>query len=320
MRVEQLRYLEVVARLGSFRRAAEELHLSQPALSETIRNLERELGVEMLDRTRTGARISDEGRELLPYIHSMLEAIDGLHQAADEEHLSSPVVRLGTVNTASASLLAPVIQEFRELHPRTQVEIVGAQEKEIHLALHDGALDLGLVNYLAGDDPWSQLETTTLIRGRAVVCMGADNPLAAGNEVTVDELLAQPLIVMRPGYVMRRLIHRLIGGREPLFSYATDGAEMGKLLVAKGLGVTVLPEFSVSGDPLEEHGLLVARPLTGSHPEVVLALQRSRAGAPTRPARDLHRIFVARAQSVGADGQTGEVGIARASRPGRERA
>jgi DNA-binding transcriptional LysR family regulator len=313
MRVEQLRYLEVVARLGSFRSAAEELHLSQPALSETIRNLERELGVELLDRTHTGAKVSAEGRELFPYIRAMLEAIDGLHRAADEQHLATPIVRLGTVNTASAGLLAPVIKQFREQHPRTQVEIVGAQEKEIHLALRDGALDLGLVNYLDGDDVWPQLETTALIRGRAVVCMPAGNPLAARREVTVDQLLTQPLIVMRAGYVMHRFIHRLLDGREADFSYSTDGAEMGKLMVAKGLGVTILPEFSVSGDPLRDHGLIVSRPLAASPTDVILVLQRSRSGTPTLPARDLHRAFVAGARALIAGPQTGGSTIALAS-------
>ncbi|MBO0840325.1 MAG: LysR family transcriptional regulator, partial [Sciscionella sp.] len=62
MRIEQLEYIHAVTRLGSFRRAAEQLHLSQPALSETVRNLERELGVDILDRKRSGARVSDAGR------------------------------------------------------------------------------------------------------------------------------------------------------------------------------------------------------------------------------------------------------------------
>ncbi len=66
VRIEQLEYIAAVTRLGSLRRAAEELHLSQPALSETVRNLERELGVDLLERKRSGAKISDEGRELLP--------------------------------------------------------------------------------------------------------------------------------------------------------------------------------------------------------------------------------------------------------------
>src|SRR4051812_12359219 len=66
VRLEQLEYLAAVTRHGSLRRASEELHVSQPALSESLRNLERELGVTLLDRRRTGARINTQGRELLP--------------------------------------------------------------------------------------------------------------------------------------------------------------------------------------------------------------------------------------------------------------
>jgi len=67
VRIEQLEILAVVARLGSFRRAAEELHISQPALSESVRSLERELGIDLLERGRHGATVSDSGRELFPH-------------------------------------------------------------------------------------------------------------------------------------------------------------------------------------------------------------------------------------------------------------
>jgi DNA-binding transcriptional LysR family regulator len=93
---------------------------------------------------------------------------------------------------------------------------------------------------------------------------------------------------------MHRYLHRL-AGQPPAFSYSTDGAEMGKLLVAAGLGVTVLPDFSVIGDPLERSGVITWRPLDGDSTLVRLVMQRTRAGSPPRAARDLHRIFVARA-------------------------
>src|SRR5580698_3762734 len=100
MRIEQLEYVAAVTRLGSLRRAAEELHISQPALSETIRNLERELRVTLLDRKRSGATVSADGRELLPYIMGVLESVDRLHRAADQQHQSKRMVRVGTVNAA----------------------------------------------------------------------------------------------------------------------------------------------------------------------------------------------------------------------------
>src|SRR5271156_4008209 len=98
MRIEQLEYIAAVAQFGSFRRAAEDLHISQPALSASVRSLERELGVDILERGRHGARISGAGRDLLPYIRGVLEAHDRLREAASEQHQNIRLIRIGTVN------------------------------------------------------------------------------------------------------------------------------------------------------------------------------------------------------------------------------
>jgi DNA-binding transcriptional LysR family regulator len=115
--------------------------------------------------------------------------------------------------------------------------------------------------------------------------------------VSTADLLAEPLIVMRSGYVMHRYLHRLLQGQPPAFSYSTDGAEMGKLMVAEGLGLTVLPDFSVIGDPLEQHGVITSRPLADDETGVQLVIQRARSGSVPLAARDLHAIFVARARA-----------------------
>lgn len=297
MRIEQLEYLAEVARLGSFRRAAEEMHISQPALSESIRSLERELGVNLLERGRHGATLKDAGQELLPHIRAVLESVDRLRQAAGEQYRSIRVVRVGTVTTATAPLLAPSIREFRQFHAMTQVEVVVAQQDQIHSGILSGSFDLGLVNYLEGDDVPPELETTTLLRGRPVVCMRADSPLAAHELVQAADLRSEPLIAMRSGYLMHRYIHRLLG-QSPAFPYAADGAEMGKLMVAEGLGLTVLPDFSIHDDPLEQRGLITWRPIANDSTQVELVIQRARARTPTRAVGDLHRIFVERARAT----------------------
>ncbi|WP_030676266.1 LysR family transcriptional regulator [Streptomyces cellulosae] len=299
MRTEQLEYIAAVTRLGSLRRAAEELRLSQPALSETVRNLERELGVDLLERKRSGATMSAEGRELLPHIAQVLEAVDRLRAAAGEQHRTSRMVRVGTVNAATVPLLVPAVREFRAAHPVTQVEVVGAQQAEIHRALAEGGFDLGLVNHLEGDDVPAGFESTRLLRGRPVVCVRPGSALASRDAVSVDDLLAEPLIAMRTGYVMHRYVHRLLAGRDPLFSYSTDGAEMGKLMVAEGLGATVLPDFSVIGDPLERLGTITYRPIAGDTTRVLLMLQRRKAESVPRAAQDLHDVFVRRARELG---------------------
>jgi DNA-binding transcriptional LysR family regulator len=296
VRMEQLECVAAVARLGSFRRAAEELHISQPALSGSVRSLERELGVDILERGRQGARISDSGRDLLPYILAVLDSLDRLRQAASGEQHAARLVRIGTVSAATTPLLTPAIRQFRELYPSTQIEVIGAQKAEIHRAVLEGGFDLGLVNYLDGDDLPPQLETTPLLCGSPVVCMRPDSPLAERAAVRASDLRSVPLIVMRSGYLMHRFLHRLLRDEAPVISFSADGSEMGKLLVAEGLGVTVLPDYSVVGDPLEQSGMITWRPLADDSTRVQLMMHRMRSGPLSHPARDLHDILVERAR------------------------
>jgi DNA-binding transcriptional LysR family regulator len=131
------------------------------------------------------------------------------------------------------------------------------------------------------------------------VCLRPDSPLAGRPEVTVSDLRSAALIGMRPGYVMHRYLHRLLGDELPVLSYSADGAEMGKLMVAEGLGITILPDFSVIGDPLETRGVITWRPLAEDRTRVQLVIQRPRSGSPPRAVRELHRIFTQRARIVG---------------------
>src|SRR4051812_28500343 len=228
VRIEQLEYLAAVTEHGSLRRASESLHISQPALSEAIGKLERELGVPLLDRRRSGARISRQGQDLLPYMGQVLDAVGALRQAAGDQTLMSRNLRVGTVNAGNSTLLVPAVQDFRQRNGGgTGVEVLSRQQSEIYQGLVEGSLDLGLVNVLPGDDVPPQLTSRQLVRGRPVVCLRTDHLLARLPEISVEELRSEPFISMRAGYLMHRFTHRLFAGRPPATSYSTDGAEMG---------------------------------------------------------------------------------------------
>jgi DNA-binding transcriptional LysR family regulator len=295
VRIEQLEYVAAVTQHGSLRRASEELHVSQPALSEAVRSLERELGVTLLDRRRSGSRMSRRGRDLLQHLVDVLAAVDRLREAAGDQASASRMLRIGTVNAGTAALLLPALSDFRALAPGTVVEVVNAQQAEIEQGLAEGGLDLGLVNLLPGDDVPPDLLGTELVHGRPVVCCPAGHPFAAADSVDIDQLRTAPFVAMRSGYLMHRYVHRLFDGRPPPTSYSTDGAEMGKLMVARGLGVTVLPDYSVAYDPLLTSGAIVYRPLVQATTVTLLMLSRRGAqGSPTL--RDLGDALLARAR------------------------
>ncbi|WP_139981631.1 LysR family transcriptional regulator [Nocardioides litoris] len=299
MRIEQLEYLAAVTQHGSLRRASERLHISQPALSEAVSKLERELGVVLLDRRRSGARISREGRELLQHMVEVLEAVDRLKVAAGDRGAEARRVRVGTVNAATTTLLVPAIARLQQELPQASLELTTLQQHEIDQGLLEGSFDLGLINVLSGDDPPVDLVGTDLLHGRPVVVLPAGHPLSAQQMVSVDDLRRERFVAMRAGYLMHRFAHRIFGPDLPTTVHSTDGAEMGKTLVAEGLGLTLLPDYSVEGDPMERAGLITTRPIAGDQTIVTLVVRQRASAGPPAPlqVRALHAALLAQART-----------------------
>lgn len=227
----------------------------------------------------------------------VLEAVERLRVAAGDQATGHHVVRVGTVSAATATLLVPAMHDFRSAHPGSTVEVVNSQQAGVNQGVSEGALDLGLVNVLAGDDPPVDLVSTGLVHGRPVVVLPADHPLTAYDEVTTDQLRAEPFVAMREGSLMHRFVHRLFGSRLPSVSYTTDGSELGKVMVAQGLGLTVLPDYSVAGDPMERAGLIAFRRLADDTSSVSLVLRKRRQQHVSRRVRDLETILLQHARA-----------------------
>lgn len=308
MRIEQLEYIDAITRHGSVRRASEQLHISQPAMSESVMRLERELGVTLLDRRRSGARISSRGRDLLPHITDAIEAVQRLRTSAREQTTATRVIHVGTVQAASATLLIPTVREFRAANVAVTVELRNMQQSDIFAEIAAGSLDIGLVNLLEGDDVPPDVDRSDLIHGGPVAVLPTGHPLTERAALTPDDLRDEPFVEMRPGYLMNRFAHRWFGAAMPSVTYTADGAELGKALVAQGLGFTLLPDFSVMGHPLEQSGVITYRPIVGPAPTVTLVSCVRNRVPPPEAVRTLHTGLLRRARDYtqfAADGAAG---------------
>ncbi|WP_183623050.1 transcriptional regulator CynR [Novosphingobium sediminicola] len=145
MLLRHLRYLSAVVEHGSFTRAAQALHVSQPALSQQIRQLEQELGVQLLDRTGKAVRATDAGATYLSHVHRAFREIDAARRAArDVNDLSSGMLRLGFTPSFSGYLIAPLARRFREKYPRIFLELTALSQDEIETNLADDKLDCAI--------------------------------------------------------------------------------------------------------------------------------------------------------------------------------
>uniref|UniRef100_UPI001C255921 transcriptional regulator CynR n=1 Tax=Streptomyces sp. AC627_RSS907 TaxID=2823684 RepID=UPI001C255921 len=145
LELRHLRYLLAVAEHGNFTRAAEELHISQPTLSQQIKQLERTLGVQLLDRTGRTVRLTDAGAVYTDHARRALRDLAAAERAVhDVQDLSRGHLRLGVTPTFTAYLVGPLTAEFHTRHPGISLTLMEMTQDRIEAALLADDLDLGI--------------------------------------------------------------------------------------------------------------------------------------------------------------------------------
>lgn len=244
MELRQLRYFLVVADELHFGRAAERLHITQPPLTVAVRRLERELGVQLFDRTTRRVTLTAAGRA---FKHRVQAAVAELDDAAgDVAHVAagkSGKIRVGFVSSASYTTVPEAIRAFRQLRPRVDLVLHPLTSGEQVEQFLDGNLDLGLIRD-PGDVPGLNLEL--LSSEDLVVVLPEAHRLAAAQDIRPQDLEGEPMILfpyrLMPGFVARVL--RLFDSlpTPPMVVQQAIHQETVLGLVAAGLGISVLPE------------------------------------------------------------------------------
>ncbi len=251
VQLHQLAYFVAVADARHFTRAADQMGVAQPSLSQQVRALERELGAPLLQRTRGNVSLTDAGEALLPVARRMLADADAARRRIREVlQLDRGRVRLGATPSLCTGLLPGVLAGFHRDHPGIELVIQEGGSRDLQRGLAEGALDLALVvDTRLGDDP--QLATLPLFTEELVVISSPSTPSPAGcrKRITVAELEGRPLVMFRSGYDLRETTEAAC--REAGFSptFAVEGGEMDAVLefVHAGLGLAVVPR-TVAGE------------------------------------------------------------------------
>jgi DNA-binding transcriptional LysR family regulator len=194
--LRQLRYFVAVADAGTFVHAAERLHIGQPAVSQQVGRLERELGVRLFERTTRQVRITPAGARLLPEARAVLAAADRLRTvAADAATDPAAVLRLGTSHGLGDRLYR-VLDELASAAPDVSVRLVRSRQEERLAAVRAGELDAAFVRVL---ESAPGLELVPVWREPLVVALPQRHPLAAHDTIRFDQLGELPVRLAPPG-------------------------------------------------------------------------------------------------------------------------
>ena len=249
MELRQLRLFLAVAEARNFTRAAERVHLSQPALSHRIHQLEDELGVALFERTPRGATLTPAGEALVEDARHLLSYAEAsVRRVRRAGGITDDSLRVGFdfVEFGSVPPMPSLLSAFRERFPEAQVNIQTLVSEELEQALMEERLDIG---FMLGPPLSKDLSFYALLKGAYKVLLPATHPLAAAEQVSPSELLANRLLLpklsARDDAALLAFLQR--DGKVPKVVYkGADVAAFGGL-VAAGEGVAVLPSGLLKG-------------------------------------------------------------------------
>lgn len=275
-----LRTLRAVGALGSFSRAAEQLHLSQPAVSVHVAHLERAAAQRLVERVGKRAFLTPAGEVLARHAERAFGELEAARQAlARLRGAVAGRLRLGTGATASIYLLPPLLGRLRRRHPGLETTVVTGNTGDIVAAVIDSRLDIGLVTLPVAR---RELTATPLVRDRLVAIAPAEPPWRRRGPVTPAELARQPLILYERGGATRGVIDRWFraGRATPRVAMELGSVEAIKKLVSAGLGLSVTSELAVRAEVAAGQlaALRLAPPLTR---QLGLVRRRDKPPSPT---------------------------------------
>ncbi|WP_327415178.1 LysR family transcriptional regulator [Streptomyces sp. NBC_01233] len=250
MEIRQLRYFVTVAEEANFTRAAARLHLAQPGVSAQVRQLERELGHPLLDRSGRSVTLTEVGEAVLPYARAALAAVEAVRQTADEfTGLLRGHVTLGHVSGAAAAAdafdLAAVLVGFHEDHPQVEIAVTEDTSERMLAGLHRGELDIAVIG-LADEEAPPGISLQVLVDEPLVAAFAPDDPALTSPDRTsipLAELRDRPLISLPRGTGLRGVLDRACArsGFQPRIAFEAAAPPFLAQLAARGLGVAVVP-------------------------------------------------------------------------------
>lgn len=277
--VVQAQCIVTVARLGSFRKAAAELFMAQPAVSAHVYKAERELRAVLFDRTATGAVLTVHGAALLTHFESLLVHHDSvMHASADIQAGNVGTLRVACHRVAQVQTLPNALMLLRAVVGPVVVDVTQAEEDTAGELVRSGAAELAVGVRIRNErNPDSSLYEVITSSSPVVVYMRDDHPLAAQATITLADLLTDTLIATRSP-VASRLYAAKLGDLSTVSRVVVDDAQLVLQMVGDGVGIAPLLNGLRSITPAN----VVWRPL--DRPIEVCNTLLKRAGAPLSPA------------------------------------
>lgn len=242
MNIRQLVIFKTVCKNLSFTMAAKELYMSQPAISHTIGDLEKELGCPLLDRINHKIYINDAGRRFLHQASQVLELYDDLENHFNKE---TTLLKIGSSITIATLVLPTLIKDFKEKYPAMEVQVTVDSAKNIETKLLNNEVDLA---FIEGSNQHPLCVYHTFSSFELIVVCSNKHPYAKKKSITVDEFVQTDVLLREQGSAIRSCIDSamLLQNKTILPTWTSVNSQALIQAAKNNLGITVLPAALVT--------------------------------------------------------------------------
>lgn len=253
-----LRAFVTVLRYGSFTRAAGLLHVTQPALTVQIRQLEEALGLKLLDRTPHGAEPTTAGLEFARSLEPLLQELE--HSVTNLQDLAARrrgLVRVAALPSVAAGLLPMAMARLKTTHPNLKIRLREAVTRQVYEQVRSDQVDIGIASDLS---PGEAFTIEPLFRDQIVALLPPRHPLARRRSIALTRLAEEPLLLLETDSSIRQLVDDAFARIGKLVTPVQEVAYSSTLvgMARAGLGIALLPS---SAAELRMAPELAARPL-----------------------------------------------------------
>lgn len=256
MTLRHMNIFVAVCAENSITKAAEKLHIAQPAVSVAIKELEEYYGVTLFDRISKRLYLTDTGKNLLEYATHIVALFDDMEKSIRQWERSGKL-RVGASITVGTHLMPRYVKEFYKSHPGFTVEVFIGSSDIIEKKIMQNALDFALIEGSVHSD---SLLCENFMKDRLAVICSPDDPLCGMEKVTIEQLLSRPLLLREPGSGTRELFDHALASLEYTSTPSWESTSTEALINAagKGLGIAIIPYLLIqerlkAGDVIELH-------------------------------------------------------------------
>src|SRR5712671_6745023 len=245
MELHQLRYFCAVADSGSFSRAAEHCHVSQPSLSQQILKLESELGARLFDRLGRSVRLTEVGKTFLPRARAVLRELEAARgDVVESKDSISGQVAVGVIPTVAPYFLPRVLAAFSKRFTESAVTVVEEITPVLLERLRAGAIDVAI---LALPVRGHEFETTPLLTERLFAALPKNHKLAKRRSLVLKDLRSEPFLLLRDGHCFRDTAVAACDRARLHPQIVFESGQFSSLLsmVGAGMGVSIVPEMAI---------------------------------------------------------------------------